>query len=128
VRVLLDTHALLWFLEDNPRLSDAAKRMLEDATTDAYISVASLWEIAIKIGLHKLQIGEPFDQLFPEQLKRNNFELLGVTVEHLTRLTTLPLHHRDPFDRMLIAQALEDQLVLVGADAAFDAYALERIW
>jgi PIN domain nuclease of toxin-antitoxin system len=128
VRVLLDTHALLWFLEDNPRLSNAAKHMLEDATTDAYISVASLWEIAIKIGLHKLQIGEPFDQLFPAQLQRNNIEMLGVTVSHLTRLTTLPLHHRDPFDRMLVAQALEEQLVIVGADVAFDAYALERLW
>jgi PIN domain nuclease of toxin-antitoxin system len=128
VRVLLNTHALLWFLEDSPHLSNAAKQLLEDAVTDAYISVASLWEIAIKIGLHKLQIGEPFDQLFPAQLQRNNIELLGVTVKHLTRLTTLPLRHRDPFDRMLIAQALEEQLVIVGADVAFDVYAVERVW
>ena len=128
MRVLLDTHALLWFLADNPRLSVSAKRILEDATTDASISVASLWEIAIKIRLNKLQLTQPFERLFPDQLAQNDIALLGVTLGHITRLTTLPLHHRDPFDRLLIAQALEEQLVIVGADSAFDAYAVERVW
>ena len=128
MRVLLDTHALLWFLADNPRLNVSAKRVLEDATTDASISIASLWEIAIKIRLNKLQLTQPFERLFPDQLAQNDIALLGVTLGHITRLTTLPLHHRDPFDRLLIAQALEEQLVIVGADAAFDAYGVERIW
>jgi PIN domain nuclease of toxin-antitoxin system len=128
VRLLLDTHTFIWFIEGNPRLSAAARAAIEQPDAQRFVSIATAWELAIKMSLGRLDLSGTFAEIIPSQVENNAMIMLPITVNHLTRLTTLPLHHRDPFDRMLVAQALEEQLAIVGADAAFDAYALERLW
>lgn len=128
MRLLLDTHALLWYLSSDPRLSDKAVALLEDHNTEAFVSVATLWELVIKISLGKLELAAPFEELFPSQLEENGFELLPVEIRHLQRLGELPFHHRDPFDRLLIAQAVEESLVLLSVDEAFEVYPVATVW
>jgi PIN domain nuclease of toxin-antitoxin system len=126
--VLLDTHALLWFLWDDSRLSGPAKSMIEEADNRKLVSVASCWEIAIKVGLGKLDLGEPSRSFLSREIARNNFELLPISLDHATMVEGLGSHHRDPFDRLLIAQALVDGLPLVSADAIFEQYGVSRLW
>jgi PIN domain nuclease of toxin-antitoxin system len=128
VRLLLDTHTFLWFIEDSPHLSTIARALIEDSTNDVLLSVASAWEMAIKIGLGKLSLGGPFDAYIPEQLRLNSIGLLDITVAHVAEVITLPLHHRDPFDRLLIAQARVEGIPIVGFDMAFDGYSITRLW
>jgi PIN domain nuclease of toxin-antitoxin system len=128
VRLLLDTHTFIWFIEGNLRLSAVARAVIEQPDAQRFVSIATAWELAIKMSLGRLELSGRFDEIIPSQIDNNAMTMLPISVDHLTRLTTLPLHHRDPFDRMLIAQALEDRLVMVGADVAFDAYAVERVW
>lgn len=128
MKLLLDTHAFLWFLEDDARLSASARTLIADGDNDIYLSIGSLWEMAIKISLGKLSISQPFESFIPEQLAINRIDLLHIAVEHAARLTALPFHHRDPFDRLLIAQALTTDMPIVGADVAFDAYGVRRLW
>lgn len=92
------------------------------------MSIASCWEIAIKVGVGKLDLGESSRTFLPREIAGNNFELLPIRLDHVTTVETLPSHHRDPFDRLLIAQASVDQLTIVGADAVFDQYGIPRIW
>ncbi len=127
MRLLLDTHAFLWFVDDNPRLSAHAKALLE-SDADLSLSLASLWEIAIKTSIGKLTLAHPFDLFISRQLPANGIELLNITTAHLARLTTLPFHHRDPFDRLLVAQALTENLTIVSVDAALDNYGVTRLW
>ena len=127
MRLLLDTHSFLWFIEDSPQLSTDAKSLLE-SDVDLLISAASLWEIAIKIGIGKLTLTQPFDTFIPDQLTRNAIDLLPITVPHLALVSTLPLHHRDPFDRLLVAQAIIEQILIVSIDDKFDLYGANRIW
>lgn len=129
MRVLLDTHAFLWFIEDHPRLSRVARQLIEDNTTVPFLSVASLWEMAIKISLGKMTVGnQSFETFIPEQMSRNDIALLDITVWHVARVAILPLAHRDPFDRMLIAQAITEGLPIISADSILDAYPVTRIW
>ncbi len=128
MRVILDTHTFLWFIEDNRSLSAAARRIIEERDTEPILSVASIWEIAIKVSIGKLELRLPFAHLIPQQLAENDITLLGIFVAHAIRLTTLPFHHRDPFDRLLIVQAMVEQLPILSADTTFDAYGIERIW
>ena len=128
MRLLLDTHALLWFLADDPALTLKAKALIENPENEKLVSLATCWEIAIKAGLGKLRLGEPAGELLQRELPRNNFDLLPITLGHATAVQSLPHHHRDPFDRLLIAQAQADGLSVVGADEAFDAYGVVRIW
>lgn len=128
MKLLLDTHTFLWFLENDARLSSTARTLIEDGDNEVYLSVGSLWEIAIKISLGKLQIRQAFETFVPEQLTLNTIELLHITVNNTSRLISLPFHHRDPFDRLLIAQALTADMPIVGADPAFDAYGVKRLW
>ena len=104
MRYLLDTHTLLWLFADDKRLSDSARELIESQSNDIFISIASLWEVAIKVSIGKLTLDKPFEQVFPEELRLNNIEILDITVDSLIKLTTLPYHHRDPFDRLIIAQ------------------------
>lgn len=106
MRVLLDTHALLWFITDDARLGRAAKAAIEAPDAEVLVSVASLWEIAIKHALGKLPLARSFADTFPAQLEENAFGLLPIETAHLARLVDLPPHHRDPFDRLIVAQAL----------------------
>jgi PIN domain nuclease of toxin-antitoxin system len=127
MKLLLDTHTFLWFLDDSPQLSPKGKAFLE-ADNALLLSIASLWEIAIKLRLGKLTVGVPIEVLMTQQLTHNDIDLLPITVASLIVVSTLPLHHRDPFDRLLIAQAMVDQLPIVSADPAFDAYPVQRLW
>jgi len=126
--LLLDTHSFLWFWWDDPQLSGTAKQAICDATNRKLISTVSCWEIAIKVSLKKLDLGAPYRGFIHEHMVRNNFELLQITDEHLATLVALPFHHKDPFDRLLIAQALYEQIPIVSIDPQLDAYSVTRIW
>ena len=128
MKYLLDTHTLIWFLAGDKKLTDKARGLIDNPDNRKFLSIASLWEIAIKVSLGKLALNKPFEKLFPEQLHFNRIEILDVTVDNLIKLTTLPFHHRDPFDRLIIAQALVEEFPIIGADAAFDAYGINREW
>ena len=128
MKLLLDTHAFLWFISGDTALSGKGQSLIEDEANDKLVSVVSLWEIAIKTSIGKLPLAKPFEQLIPEQLQRNGFGVLGLTVGHAARLTHLPFHHRDPFDRMLVAQCLVESLPLVSSDDALDPYGVQRLW
>ncbi len=128
MRLLLDTHSFLWFIMGESKLSDQALKLIEDENTQKLVSIACLWEIAIKYSLNKLTLTEPFQTLFPKQLQVNGMDLLHITVDHLTELTKLPFHHRDPFDRLIIAQAIVENLPILSIDSVFDDYPVKRLW
>jgi PIN domain nuclease of toxin-antitoxin system len=128
MRLLLDTHAFLWFISGDESLSQYSRLLIQEAENEIFISVATLWEISIKNSLNKLELSQPFEILIPRELSDNEFTQLSITIEHLIQLVRLPFHHRDPFDRLLIAQSLSEQLPLVSKDSQFDNYGLERIW
>jgi len=128
MKFLLDTHAFLWFISGDTALSKTARSAIEDENNDVFISPASLWEIAIKVSLKKLTLKAPFDELIPTELAENEIELLGISVAHLALVASMPFHHRDPFDRLIAAQAKIEQMTLVSIDAAFDAYNVTRLW
>jgi len=127
MKLLLDTHTFLRFIDDSPQLSQKGKALLE-ADNALLLSIASLWEIAIKLSLGKLTVKMSTEVLMTQQLTRNDIDVLPITVAHLLVVSTLPLHHRDPFDRLLIAQAIVEQTPIVSADPAFDAYPVQRLW
>jgi PIN domain nuclease of toxin-antitoxin system len=126
--LLVDSHAFLWFVWDDSNLSATAKALLEDPANNKFLSVASCWEIAIKVGLNKLYLGEPARTFLPRELAANNFHLLHIELAHATFVETLPPHHKDPFDRLLVTQAMIEKLGLVSADAVFDLYGVSRSW
>lgn len=126
MKILLDTHTFLWGLSDETRLSEHVRRLLPSA--ESWLSVASLWEILIKSQSGKLRLPQPVGPYVMLKLKFNGVKLLPVTAEHVLRIESLPMHHRDPFDRMLIAQSLEEELPLVTSDAIFQRYGMNLIW
>ena len=128
MKYLLDTHILLWFLTDDKKLSRRARQLIESSSNESFLSIVSLWEIAIKTGLGKLDLDKPFEQMFPEQLYLNNIKISDITVNSLIKLTTLPFHHRDPFDRLIIAQGLVENLPIISVDTDFDAYGIDKEW
>lgn len=128
MRYLLDTHTLLWFMTEDKELSERAHQLIIDSNSEILLSIASLWEIAIKVNIAKLDLNEPFEQLFPRELHSHGIEILDIKINSLIRLTTLPLHHRNPFDRLIIAQALVESLPIIGVDGTFDAYGISREW
>ena len=128
MRLLLDTHTFLWWIDDAPALSKKARTAIGKAGNECFVSLASCWEMAIKSSLGKLSLSQPLDRFIPEQLAANGFQLLDIDFRHVTRVEALPLHHRDPFDRLLIAQAMAEKLILVSADAAIEAYDVPRLW
>jgi PIN domain nuclease of toxin-antitoxin system len=128
VRVLLDTHAFLWFLLGDPQLSPAAQGAIEDAVNIVEVSPASYSEIAIKIRLGKYALPEPYQTFMEREIAENDFRILPIEPKHTALLTTMPLHHKDPFDRLLVAQANVEGIALVSGDALLDAYGITRIW
>ena len=130
MKLLLDTHAFLWFVGGDRSLSATARTAIEDRTNDAFVSVASAWEIAIKSSLGKLTVDAPtVAEFFDEQMEANGFGYLSIDPPHVFRVATLPFHHRDPFDRLLIAQALEEQMALVTREGpVFGAYDVTLVW
>lgn len=128
MKLLLDTHSFLWFVQGDSRLSATAKRLAEDPANDRFLSVASVWEMGIKIGVGKLRLESRIEQFIPEQLHENGLGLLGITVDHIAAVSLLPSHHRDPFDRMLVAQAQVEQMPIISRDVTLDAYGVTRLW
>jgi len=128
MNILLDTHAFLWFVWDDAHLSQTAKDTITDPNNRKLVSVASVWEIGIKVSLQKLDLGMPYLPFMQSQLAINLFEILSLTLEHGSEISRLPFHHRDPFDRLMIAQSMCEQIPIVSADPAFDAYSIKRIW
>jgi PIN domain nuclease of toxin-antitoxin system len=127
-RLLLDTHAFLWWIDDAPQLSDAARRAIGDANNECFLSMASCWEMAIKSSLGKLRLARPVERFVTEQLAANGFSLLGIEMRHTAKVEKLPFHHRDPFDRLLIAQALTEKLCVLSVDSAFANYGVKLLW
>lgn len=128
MKLLLDTHALLWFLLDDAKLSGGARSLIVDPGNDPLVSPASYWEIAIKISLGKYILAEDFAGFMESQLAENDLTVLPITVAHAAVVATLPFHHRDPFDRLLIAQAMVESVPLLSSDPAFDLYPVTRMW
>ncbi len=128
MNVLLDTHALIWFYEADPKLSAAARAAITDPANTIFVSAASYWEIAIKLGTGKLTLAVPYPDFIQHAILDNGFRILPIEPRHTAGLIGLPLHHRDPFDRLLIAQAVVEDIPIVSADAAFDPYPVRRIW
>ena len=127
MKLLIDTHTFLWFIHDNPNLSDYAASLLE-SDADLLLSIASLWEIAIKVNLQKLTLPDAYETFIPHQIQVNSIEILPIAIEHLAVAVKLPLHHRDPFDRLLISQAIAEQVSIISIDQKFDNYAVDRLW
>jgi PIN domain nuclease of toxin-antitoxin system len=127
VKLLIDTHIFLWFINDSPNLSQNAIDLLE-SDTDILLSIASLWEIAIKVNLQKLTLPDRYEKFIPEQIAKNTIQVMPVAIAHLNIVAKLPLHHRDPFDRLLISQAISENIPVIGADLKFDDYGINRLW
>jgi len=127
MKILLDTHTFLWFLGGNIELSKQARTLIENPKHEIYISIASFWEIAIKYSLGKLTLDVPFAELKTEVIK-NSFHILPVTFEDTMQLITLPFHHRDPFDRIIISQAKANNLTLVSRDNNLSLYNVSLLW
>jgi PIN domain nuclease of toxin-antitoxin system len=128
VKLLLDTHAFLWFIGGNSELSSSARARIEDKENDRYLSVASLWEMAIKVSIGKLDVPLPFTRLVQHHVMGNAIEVLPIEPEHLDEQRSLPFHHRDPFDRLIIAQAIVEEMPVVGRDEAFTDYSVQLVW
>ncbi|MBI1299982.1 PIN domain-containing protein [bacterium] len=127
MNLLLDTQSLLWFVLEDTRLSKMARESIVAASM-VFVSPASYWEIAIKISLGKYELPKPFEEYWEEQMNINGFTILPIAVSHAAKLVHLPFHHRDPFDRLIIAQAQVEEIPVVSSDLQFDLYAIERIW
>jgi len=128
MRLLLDTHALLWWATNDTSLPETSRRHIADARSDVLVSAISAWEIAIKTRLGRLPSALPLMDDFEGFLVRQDFEALAVTVDHGLRAGLLPGHHKDPFDRMLIAQAQAENLAIISNDSVFDQYGVRRFW
>lgn len=127
-RFLLDTHTFLWMTMAPERLGESARRLLDQAATSVLLSVASVWEIAIKTSLGKLELPGSPSGFLEEQLAATRTTVLPVTFQHAVRTADLPWYHRDPFDRLIVAQALYEKLPLLSGDSTLDGYEVERIW
>ena len=128
MKLLLDTHTLYWFIEDAPQLSPQARMVVSDPANEVLFSPASYWEMAIKIRLGKWQLNRPYKEFIDIALMQYGFLVLPILPAHTARLIGMPFHHKDPFDRMLVAQSLDEGIPIVSVDTQLDAYGVTRIW
>ncbi len=128
MRALLDTHAFLWWISDDPRLSEKAREIIADGHNDLFYSAASGWEISIKAGLGRLEVPENLQRFIADQLSRNAIQVLPIYLSHALHTGTLPVHHRDPFDRILVSQAILEEMPLLSADSHLSRYLVEVVW
>lgn len=128
MRLLLDTHTFLWFVEDDPKLSATAKTVIEDPANDILVSPATYWEITIKVSIGKYVLARPFLPFIEDQIAINRFGILPITPAHTAGLIGLPFHHKDPFDRLLVAQAIAENIPLVTCDKHLLLYPIARVW
>ena len=127
MKLLLDTHIFIWWADQPERLSPAALSALEDEANELLLSVASVWEMQIKIQFGKLKLSLPLEELVKNQQETNALTVSPVTLTHVLALDSLPFHHKDPFDRLLIAQSIEEELTIVSKDSQFSAYAVKLL-
>ncbi|MDJ0598040.1 MAG: type II toxin-antitoxin system VapC family toxin [Crocosphaera sp.] len=127
MQYLLDTHTFLWFVNDSDEIPEQLFNLLE-SDVDLLLSIASLWEIAIKVNIGKLILPKLYTNFINEQIKLNDIEILPISLEHLNLISTLPPYHKDPFDRLIIAQSLVENLIVISKDSAFDDYDITRLW
>jgi PIN domain nuclease of toxin-antitoxin system len=127
VNLLVDTHAMLWFVVGDDRLSPTARAAIESPETTSYISVASWWEVAIKCSLNKLRIDHPLEEFMTHRVDEG-FRVLSIDTQHLPALATLPFHHRDPFDRLIISQAMSESMPICTSDNHFSSYDVQLVW
>ncbi len=130
MRLLLDTHSMYWYIEDDPQLSGRARTLIQDASNEILVSPASYWEITIKISIGKWRLNRPYEEFIDIGLNQYGFQVLPILPTHTARLIGLPFPqgHRDPFDRLLVAQVLVEQIPIVSADSPLDAYGVTRLW
>ena len=128
MKLLLDTHVFLWWIGDSDKLSQSARDALTDSTNDLFFSTASAWEMAIKLRTGKLSLSEDLDRFLPTQLQRNAIQVIPIGLSHAMHVRRLPLHHRGPFDRMLVAQATLEEMTLLTADPWIRRYDVETHW
>lgn len=128
MKLLLDTHCFLWWFADDPRLGVGARELVGDGENDVYLSAASSWEIAIKVSLGKLALPEPPDVYVPSRLAAQEIQGLPIEHVHALRVASLPAHHQDPFDRLIVAQAQIEKLPLLTADEKIAVYEVEAVW
>jgi PIN domain nuclease of toxin-antitoxin system len=128
VRHLLDSHTLLWYTLGDPHLSGTAKVLILDPANEILISPASYWEIAIKVSIGKLTLHQPYEDFMDACLNKYGFTILPIDPKHTARVIGLPFHHKDPFDRLLVAQALVESIPIISNDLALDAYGITRHW
>jgi PIN domain nuclease of toxin-antitoxin system len=128
MKLLFDTQSFLWFISGNSKLSESARQLIEAEDNQIYLSMASLWEMGIKISLGKLILDQPFETMIPAQLAQNGIEVVPIEFSHVTVVANLPFHHRDPFDRLIAAQAHIEKMSVVSSDEMFDTYGLSRLW
>ena len=126
--LLLDSNAFLWFIEGEDRFSPETLASIEDTSNVVLVSIVGLWEIAIKVSIGKLELTESYHVLIPREMQRNHIELLPARIEHFAKVADLPFHHRDPFDRLLAAQAIVENFPVVSSDNLLDTYGVARIW
>ena len=127
MKLLLDTHTFLWFVNDNPKLSNHLKDLIEDTNNVNYLSMASLWEMSIKFNLGKLTLDPNYEEFVEREVTTSTIQLLNIELSHLRINATIPFHHRDPFDRLIIAQSMSEDIPIVSVDSAFDKYSVELI-
>ncbi len=127
MNLLLDTHAVIWFITDDSRLPRRTKTLLEDSGNNCFISIATLWEIAIKNSLGRLELNAELKEIF-SIINNTGFELLPITESHILANASLPYHHHDPFDRIIIAQSIEENLYVVTKDDKFVSYTTAIAW
>ena len=128
MRALLDTHAFLWWISDDCRLSGQAREIIGDGRNELFFSVVSGWEISIKAGLGRLDVPEDLESFIADQLSRNAIQGLPIYLRHALYTRVLPDHHRDPFDRILVSQAVLEEMSLLSADSQISSYPIEVIW
>jgi PIN domain nuclease of toxin-antitoxin system len=127
MKLLVDTHALIWFVENDINLPAKIKEQIENNENEILISIASLWEMAIKTSVGKLEISTDIQSVI-QKIEENGFILFPILPEHIVCVSTLSLHHKDPFDRMIIAQSFTEKIPVVSKDDLFDGYEIDRIW
>lgn len=128
MKLLLDTHTFLWFIGGSSELSSHAREVIEEEENDRYLSVASLWEMAIKVSIGKLEVPLPFTRLVQQHVRGNAIEVLQIEPEHLDEQRRMSFHHRDPFDRLIIAQAIVEEMPVISRDDAFEDYSVRLVW
>ena len=128
MNILLDTHTFLWWVAEDAQLSLKAKEIIANPDNKIYFSVVSAWEIVIKVGIGKLSLSEPPETYIPSRTTDNQFEILAVQMPHILKINSLPNFHKDPFDRLLIAQSLVEDLSLLTVDNAIAQYSVQTIW